>query len=344
MLSHVIIDYFASKDENIKFETGFSKNFGKGWNFDFIGKRKICYIGYGIAILVCIGSLAIRGLSRGIDFTGGHVFVVRFEQPVSSVDVQSSLFEAFDGTNVEVKTYGSENQVRVATNYGINDSGEDAQVDIETRLYEGVKSFLPEGVDRETFLSDYRMSSQKVGPTMASDITEKAVTSIILSLIVMFLYIFVRFRNWSYGAGAVIGLTHDVVFTLGMFSLLYSVMPFSMEIDQSFVAAILTIVGYSINNTVVIFDRVREQFKVTPKASAYDVMNSALNSTIMRTINTSATTLVTLLVIFIFGGEVIRGFIFAMFVGMFVGTFSSMFLATPIAYEILSRKQKKAQK
>ncbi|MBQ2321476.1 MAG: protein translocase subunit SecDF [Bacteroidales bacterium] len=343
-LSRIVIERLAAKDANMKFSTKATENFLQNAKFDFLGKRKAYYIVYGAAMLICIGSLAFRGLSKGIDFTGGQIFVVRFEQPVSSVDIQSSLFKAFDGANIEVKTYGNDNQVRIATNYNVDNSSAEAAHDIEQRLYDGVKSFLPENVDKDTFLADYRMSSQKVGPTMASDMTEKAIYCIVLSLVVMFLYIFARFRKVAYGAAAVVGLTHDVIFTLGVFSLCYSIMPFSMEVDQSFVAAILTIVGYSINNTVVIFDRIRESFSLMPKADPLTVMNSALNSTLMRTFNTSATTLVTLLVIFLLGGEVIRGFVFAMFVGMFVGTFSSMLLATPIAYEIIARKAKKNAK
>lgn len=343
-LSRIIIERIAAKDDNLRFSTKATESFLQNVNFNFMGKRKVYYIVYAVAMLICIGSLAVRGLSKGIDFTGGQIFVVRFDQPVSSADVQTSLFHAFDGANIEVKTYGSDNQVRIATNYGVENSSAEGAHEIEQRLYDGVKSFLPENVDKDTFLTDYRMSSQKVGPTMASDMTEKAVYCIVLSLIVMFLYIFARFRKVAYGAAAVAGLAHDVIFTLGTFSLCYSIMPFSMEIDQSFVAAILTIVGYSINNTVVIFDRIRESFSIMPKADPLQVMNSALNSTLMRTVNTSATTLVTLLVIFLFGGEVIRGFVFAMFVGMFVGTFSSMLLATPIAYEIIARKAKKEAK
>ena len=341
-LSHMILDSIAKKNPDMKFWTKMTENFMQNVHFDFIGKRKVYYAVYAVAMIVCIGSLIGRGLSKGIDFTGGQVFVVRFEQPVSADEVRSSLAKSFDGATVEVKTYGDANQVRISTNYGIDNSSADAQSDIESRLFEGAKSFLPDNVDRETFLTDYRMSSQKVGPTMASDMTEKAVKSIVFSLLVMFLYIFVRFRNWAYGASAVAALAHDVIFTLGVFSLCYSIMPFSMEVDQSFVAAILTIVGYSINNTVVIFDRIRESFALNPKGSAIDVMNGALNSTLARTVNTSCTTLVTLLVIFFLGGEVVRGFVFAMFIGMFVGTFSSMLLATPIAYEIVSRKQQKA--
>ena len=339
-MSRLFIEYFASKDENMKFSTKLTENFMQGVNIDFLGKKKLYYIVISIVMVICIGSLAVRGLNKGIDFTGGQVFVVRFDQNVSSVEVQSSLLAQFEGSNVEVKTYGSENQVRIATNYGINNSGENAQDEIEAKLYEGVKNFLPENTDKDTFLANYRMSSQKVGPTMASDITEKAVYAIIFSLIVMFLYIFIRFRNWAYGFSAVVALTHDVLFTLGVFSIFYSVMPFSMEIDQSFVAAILTIVGYSINNTVVIFDRIRETFNNNPKADSKSVINMALNSTLGRTINTSVTTLVTLIVILMFGGEVIRGFVFAMTVGIFIGTFSSMLLATPLANDLISRKKK----
>lgn len=337
-LSRIIIEYLASKNENMKFSTKLTEHFMEGVNINFLGHRKIYYAVIAIVMATCIGSLAVRGLNKGIDFTGGQVFVVRFDQTVSTVDVQSKLFDEFGGATIEVKTYGNDNQVRVATNYGID--GEVSQDEIETKLYNGVKTFLPENVDREQFLSNYRMSSQKVGPTMASDITEKAIYAIIFSLIVMFLYIFLRFRNWAYGFSAVIGLTHDVIFTLGIFSIFYSIMPFSMEVDQSFVAAILTIVGYSINNTVVIFDRVRESFRNNPKSDAMSVINTALNSTLGRTINTSVTTLLTLVIILIFGGEVVRGFVFAMFVGMFIGTFSSLLLATPLAYEIVKRNKK----
>ena len=339
-LSRMVIERWAKKDDNIKFSTRFTEHFMEGVNVDFLGKKKIYYIVVSIVMLTCIGSLATRGLSKGIDFTGGQVFVVRFDNTISSVDVQNSLYQQFDGANVEVKTYGNDNQVRIATNYGVSNTDENAQEEIEAKLYEGVKNFLPEGTSKDTFLANYRMSSQKVGPTMASDITEKAVYAIVFSLIVMFLYIFFRFRNWAYGFSAVVALSHDVIFTLGIFSIFYSVMPFSMEIDQSFVAAILTIVGYSINNTVVIFDRIREMFNLNPNADAKSVMNRALNSTLGRTINTSVTTLVTLIVILLFGGEVIRGFVFAMTVGIFIGTFSSMLLATPLAHDIMNRNKK----
>lgn len=340
-LSRIIIEHMANKHENMKFYTGFSEHFMENVNINFLKNRKAYYVVIAAYLVVCIASLAVRGLNKGIDFTGGQIYVVRFENSVSPEAVRSGLAAEFGDATVEVKTYGADNQVRISTNYGIDNTAENAQDEIETKLYNGVKSLLNENVTKDQFLAEYRMSSQKVGPTMASDITEKAIWSVLFSLIVMFGYIFFRFRNWAYGMSAVVALTHDVVFTLGIFSLTYSIMPFSMEIDQSFIAAILTIVGYSINNTVVIFDRIREQFHLTPKATAMEVMNAALNSTMARTINTSLTTLVTLIVIFFLGGEVIRGFIFAMFVGMFIGTFSSLLLATPLAYEIVSRKENK---
>ena len=340
-LSRIFIEKMAEKDDKMKFYTSITEHFMEGFKINFIGKRKLYYIVIAAYMIVCIASLSIRGLSKGIDFTGGQIFVVRFDNAVSSVDIQSALHQEFQGATVEVKTYGNDNQVRISTNYGIDNTDANAQDEIETKLYNGVKSFLSADTTRDEFLKNNRMSSQKVGPTMASDITQKAIWAVVLSLIVMFAYIFFRFRKWAYGFSAVVALTHDVVFTLGIFSLTYAIMPFSMEVDQSFIAAILTIVGYSINNTVVIFDRIREQFHLTPKASAMDVMNMALNQTMARTVNTSMTTLVTLIVIFFLGGEVIRGFVFAMFVGMFIGTFSSLLLATPLAYEIVSRKEKK---
>lgn len=339
-ISRIIIEHIVKKNENMAFSTKMTEHFMENLNINFLAKRKIYFIVISVIMLICLGSLFTRGLSKGIDFTGGQIFVVRFDEPVSTVEAQQSLSAQFEGATVEVKTFGRDNQIRIATNYGL-DLDQDV---VETKLYEGLKQYIGADVDKDTFLSVNRQSSEKVGPTMASDIKEKAVYAIIFSLIVMFFYIFLRFRKWAYGASAVIALAHDVVFTLGVFSLFYSVMPFSMEIDQSFVAAILTIVGYSINNTVVIFDRVRESFATNPKGDPMVVINQALNSTMARTFNTSATTLVTLFVILVFGGEVVRGFVFAMTTGIFIGTFSSVLLATPLAYTILTSQKNKKKK
>lgn len=341
-ISRLIIEWMLQRKQKIEFTTSLTKNFMQNVHIKFLEKRKYAYIFSSVLMVICLGSLATRGLKQGIDFTGGQLFVVRFDQPVSSVEVQQALLKELNGATVEVKTFGQNNQVRIATNFMVEESNEQAQFITEEKLYNGLKPFIKAGVDKEEFLSDYRMSSQKVGPTIASDIKEKAVYAIFFSFIVMFLYIFIRFRKVEYGLSSVLALIHDVIFVLGCYSLFYSVMPFSMEIDQAFIAAILTVIGYSINDTVIIFDRIREYLLGHPKQEKTTTFNSALNSTLGRTLNTSFTTLLTLLIIFVFGGEVIRGFVFAMIIGIVVGTYSSLFVATPLAFDVMMRKERKA--
>jgi len=334
------------KSAELKFTTKLTEHLFENTNVKFLEKRKIFFAISGALLLIGIGSLATQGLKQGIDFTGGRSFVVRFENPVSSVDIQKALLAEFEGATVEVKTFGESDQVRITTNYQIENNSEDADNIVEGKLYEGLKSFVGENVSKEQFLSDFRMSSQKVGPTIATDIKTKASYAIFFSLVVIFLYILLRFRNWEYGLGAIAALVHDVLIVLGVFSLTYHFMPFSLEIDQAFIAAILTVIGYSINDTVVVFDRIREYIGLHPKKDRVEVIDSALNSTISRTVNTSLTTFVVLLVIFLFGSEVIRGFVFALMIGVVVGTYSSLFIATPIAQAIDDRrmKQKEANK
>ena len=341
-ISRLIIEWMLQRKQKIEFTTNLTKNFMQNVHIKFLEKRKYAYIFSSVVMVICLGSLVTRGLKQGIDFTGGQLFVVRFDQPVSSVEVQQALLKELNGATVEVKTFGQNNQVRIATNFMVEESNEQAQSITEEKLYNGLKPFIKAGVDKEEFLSDYRMSSQKVGPTIASDIKEKAVYAIFFSFIVMFLYIFIRFRKVEYGLSSVLALIHDVIFVLGSYSLFYSVMPFSMEIDQAFIAAILTVIGYSINDTVIIFDRIREYLVLHPKQEKTTTFNSALNSTLGRTLNTSFTTLLTLLIIFVFGGEVIRGFVFAMIIGIVVGTYSSLFVATPLAFDVMKRKERKA--
>ena len=341
-ISRLIIEWMLQRKQKIEFTTSLTKNFMQNVHIKFLEKRKYAYILSSVLMVICLGSLATRGLKQGIDFTGGQLFVVRFDQPVSSVEVQQALLKELNGATVEVKTFGQNNQVRIATNFMVEESNEQAQFITEEKLYNGLKPFIKADVDKEEFLSDYRMSSQKVGPTIASDIKEKAVYAIFFSFIVMFLYIFIRFRKVEYGLSSVLALIHDVIFVLGCYSLFYSVMPFSMEIDQAFIAAILTVIGYSINDTVIIFDRIREYLLGHPKQEKTTTFNSALNSTLGRTLNTSFTTLLTLLIIFVFGGEVIRGFVFAMIIGIVVGTYSSLFVATPLAFDVMMRKERKA--
>jgi len=331
------------KDVKFKFTTRLTEHLFENSDVKFLEKRKIFFAISGTLLLISIGSLFTHGLKQGIDFTGGRSFVVRFDEPVSSVDVQKALLAEFKGATVEVKTFGENDQVRITTNFMIDNNSEDADNIVEGKLYEGLKSFLGDNVTKEEFLSKYRMSSQKVGPTIATDIKTKASYAIFFSLVVIFLYILLRFRNWEYGLGAILALVHDVLMVLGVFSITYSMMPFSLEIDQAFIAAILTVIGYSINDTVVVFDRIREYIGLHPKKDRIEVIDSALNSTISRTVNTSLTTFVVLLVIFLFGSEVIRGFVFALMIGVVVGTYSSLFIATPIAQAIDERRMRKKE-
>ncbi len=344
-ITRLIFERMLNKNTDIKFGNALTLGFMKNTKVKFLEKRNLFYIISGVVILFGIGSLATQGLKSGIDFSGGRTYVVRFQDKVSATDIQKSLADEFDGAHVEVKTFGGDNQVRVATNYMVDEAGEDVDNAIEQKLYNGLKSYMGANVSFDDFVSDYRMSSQKVGPTIATDIKTKAYYSIAFSLLVIFLYILIRFRNWEYGLGALLALVHDVLVVLGVFSLLYKVVPFSLEIDQAFIAAILTVIGYSINDTVVVFDRIREYLGLHPKRDRNSVVDSALNSTISRTVNTSLTTFVVLLVIFLFGGETIQGFVFALLIGVVVGTYSSLFIATPIAFSVINgRAKRKAKK
>ncbi|MCU4155020.1 protein translocase subunit SecDF [Carboxylicivirga sp. A043] len=341
-ITRLIFEQLLSKNKTLVFDTKLTRNLYKNLHVKFLEKKNMFFIISAVAILASVVSLSTLGLKQGIDFTGGRTFVVRFDEQVSSVDVQKALTDVFEGAHVEAKQFGNEgNQVRIATNYMIEENSEAIDNNVETKLYEGLKAFIKGNVTQDEFLADYRMSSQKVGPTIASDIKKNAGLAIGFSLIVIFLYILIRFRNKEFGFGAIAALVHDVLIVLGVFSICYSFMPFSMEIDQSFIAAILTVIGYSINDTVVVFDRIREYFKLYPKREKDEVVDAALNSTVSRTVNTSLTTFVVLLVIFLFGGEVIRGFVFALMVGVLVGTYSSLFIATPVAFNFLNKKSKK---
>jgi SecD/SecF fusion protein len=337
-ITRLVYESMLKTKMDVRFSTKFTGNLFKGAHILFVEKRKLFMSISGIIILVGVISLGIRGLKQGIDFTGGRSYVVRFDKSVPATDVQSTLSKAFEGATVEAKTFGSDNQIRITTNYLVDSDDKTVDEEVETRLYEGLTSFIGDKVSRDKFLSDYRMSSQKVGPTIAADIRNKAGYAIFFSLVVIFLYILIRFRNWEFGLGALGALVHDVVIVLGIFSLLSSMMPFSMEIDQSFIAAVLTVIGYSINDTVVVFDRIREYRGLYPKRNLMEVFDLAMNSTISRTLNTSLTTLVVLIIIFLFGSEVIQGFVFALIIGVVVGTYSSLFIASPIAYNFMVKR------
>jgi SecD/SecF fusion protein len=301
---------------------------------DFIGLRKYGYI-FSISLtLLAVVVLSTKGLSKGIDFTGGRTYIVKFEKPVNTQEIANLLSDELDGDPLVV-TFGSENQVKISTKFKVEDPA--ATDEVNSLIYNGLKDLVP-GVDERTFVNEYIVSSETVGPTIARDQAGKAVWAIILALIGMFLYIFIRFRKWQYGVGSLITVAHDVIIVLGLYTILQGVMPFSMDIDQAFIAAILTVVGYSINDTVVIYDRIREYLPLYRKRSAKEVYNLALNSTLARTLNTGMATIFVLIIVFIFGGEVIRGFIFALLFGIVFGTYSSLFISTPVLYETTRRK------
>jgi SecD/SecF fusion protein len=331
-ITRIIFTNYLKNRSEISFHSKLTKNAFKNTSFNFIDSKKVSYLISGTLIAVAVVSLAVQGLNLGVDFKGGRTYIIRFDQDVNTTQVAASLGESFNEAP-SVKTYGQSNQVKIVTKFMVDDTVEGADSIAEAALFEGLKPFLPEDINIDRFLEDNRQSSRKVGPTIAADIKVAALWAIVFSLLAIFLYIFSRFRNWQFGLGALAALVHDVLVVLGIYSLIHTFMPFSMEIGQSFIAAILTVVGYSVNDTVVVFDRIREYLKLNKSKKRKVVYNEALNSTLSRTFNTSISTIIVLLAIFIFGGETIRGFIFALIVGVVVGTYSSLFIATPVVFD-----------
>ena len=347
-ISRVVFESRLGKKKNVAFSTKTTENWYTNINFDFLSKRRLAYIVSSIVIVIGLASLFTKGLNLGVDFVGGRSFQVRFDQSVEVSDVAESLSEVLvdaEGNTFTpvVKTLGESNQVIITTNYRIGETGPAVDEDITNKLYAGVSEFFSEEISREDFFTDETeeaiglVGSRVVGPTIADDIKTGAVYSIIFSLIVVFLYILGRFRKWQFSLGAVAALLHDVLFVLGLFSILDGVLPFQLEVDQAFIAAILTVIGYSLNDTVVVFDRIRENMG-SRKGNFAAGVNKSLNQTLSRTFNTSLTTFFVLLVIFLFGGEVIRGFMFALLVGVLVGTYSSLFIATPVMFDASKEK------
>jgi SecD/SecF fusion protein len=338
-LTRLVIHFMQNRKYTITFWNKISEKAFHNTKINFIGLRKYSYVISTAVIAIAILSLVTRGLNPGIDFTGGRSYVVRFNQDVSTAELASELRNVF-GESPEVKTFGSQNQVKITTKYKINEDDENVDNEVDSLLHLGVLSLLPENADLETFRDVYKQSSMKVGPTIAHDLRQEAIIALFFALVVIFLYILIRFKNWRYGTGAVAALFHDTIVVVGMFSILYNRVPFGLEIDQAFIAAILTIIGYSINDSVVIFDRIREYIGLYPKRDREVTVNNALNDTLSRTFSTSFSTLVVLIPIFFFGGDSIRGFIFGLIIGILVGTYSSLFIASPIAYDLQRRKLK----
>jgi SecD/SecF fusion protein len=340
ILTRLVYETWLDKGRSLTFSTKLTKNAFNNMNIDFLGKRKIFYMISGLIIAGGIVSLATRGLNGGVDFTGGRNYVIEFKEEVDVDEVRGMLTEAFGEAPIVI-TYGQKNTVRVTTKYLIQDDSPDVDSIIKAKMFNGLQPVLDDDVELDEFLNgqDYIISSQKVGPTIANDIKRSSVWVVLASLIIIFLYILIRFRNWQFGLGALAALLHDVMIVIGLFSLLSGIMPFSLEIDQAFIAAILTVVGYSINDTVVVFDRIREFVGLQRKRERKEIFNSALNSTLSRTFSTSLSTFVVLLTIFIFGGDVIRGFAFALMIGVVVGTYSSLFIATPVVYDTIKKEE-----
>ena len=348
-ITRLSFEWRLKRSENMSFATSITKNWFTNTNFQFMSMRKPAYIFSVLMIVVSLGSLMTRGLSLGVDFEGGRTYQVRFDQPVEVAAVAQALGAQWideDGRAFApaVKTLGSPDQVVITTNYRVDENGADVEEALQASLYEGVKGFYAASVSREEFVAPSSdeavglVASRQVGPTVADDIKDTAVWAVIFSLIAIFLYLLLRFSKWQYSLGAVAATVHDTIIVLGAFSLLDGVLPFSLEVDQAFIAAILTVIGYSLNDTVVVFDRIREFFGDSTKNDMKsEVLDNALNATLSRTFNTSFTTIIVLLIIFIFGGEVLRGFIFAILLGIVIGTYSSLFIASPVLYDSSKR-------
>jgi len=343
---YMYADHKSTKD--ITFITGATKNWFKDMKIDFMGLRKWFYGFSTVLILISCISFGVRGFSLGIDFSGGRNYVVAFDQPVSTDNVRRMLGNAFDGDIPQVITIGTDNQVRIATKYKINDNSTTIDNEIEGKIYDNLRPLLKKSLTKEQFIKENIKSSQKVGPTVADDIKRSAIWAVILAIFGIGLYIFIRFKEWGYALGAIVSLAHDAIIVLGAFSLLHGILPFSMEIDQAFIAAILTVIGYSVHDTVINYDRIRENVLLFPKRDRISLINLSVNEMLGRTFSTTMTVILTLLAMFVFGGETIRGFIFAMLFGIIFGTYSSVFIASPITVEmeklVVLARLKKANK
>ena len=349
-ITRIIFDDRVSKGKNVSFENNLTKDFLKHTNVNFIDKKKYSYLFSGILIVIAIASISFKGFTYGVDFTGGRTYVVRFDTPVTAEQVRSAAENEF-GETVEVKQFGGESQMKITTKYKVDQESTDVDAEIEGKLYNALKGFFAE---KDMTLGEFTstldnpngiISSDKVGPTIANDMKRSAIFAVLIALFVIFAYIAVRFNGWTWGLGGVLSLAHTAIIVIGFFSLFSGILPFNLDVDQTFIAAILTIIGYAINDNVVIFDRIREFKVLHPKTDFKTNANIALNSTLTRTINTSVSTLVTMLAIAIFGGESIRGLSVALILGICFGTYASIFIGTPIMYDayVWNEKRKAAK-
>ena len=344
-ITRLIFDDRIKKGKNITFENSLTRNFLKNTHFDFISARKVSYIVSGVLILISLVSIFTKGFTYGVDFTGGRTYVVRFDKPVTAEEIRQAAIAEFDGA-VEVKQFGGESQMKITTQYKNDEESSEVDAEVEGKLFNALAPFFAEKLTIDEFKSTLGnangiISSDKVGPTIANDIKRDAVIAVILALIVIFAYIAFRFRGWTWGLGGVVSLAHTAIIVIGFFSLFSGILPFNLDVDQTFIAAILTIIGYAINDNVVIFDRIREYRTLHPNTDIKTNTNLALNATLTRTVNTSVSTLVTMLAIAIWGGESIRGLAVALILGILIGTYASIFIGTPVMYDATVARQKK---
>ena len=355
-ITRILLEWAVAKFGSVSFSRPWSENFLQNTKIDFLSKRKVAYITVAVVLgLSCI-SFAVRGLNLGAEFTGGRAYVVRFDQAVEAEQVRENLAAQFatvenaDASSIsyEVKQYGGENQMRIVTQYRFDDTSDDATAEVEEILYNAVKGLYTYDITFDQFRDTQTdengiLNADKIGPSIAKDTTWNAIYSVLFSLIAIGLYITLRFKRWQWALGATFALAVNAFMIIGIYSIFYGLLPFNLEVNQAFIAAILTIIGYAINDTVVVFDRIREFLGLYPKRAMMENVNKAINSTLSRTINTSATTLVTLIAIFLFGGETIRGFVFALILGVCIGTAATIFVATPIAFDLMTRADKKKE-
>lgn len=345
-ISRILLDWSLSKGNKLTFTTNFSKNFFTNFHFDFLGIKKYTYIFSLVVCVVSVVSLATHGLNYGVDFEGGRTFEVRFEKPVSAEEVKAELLPVFDGS-AEAKVFGKDNQLKITTKYRVNESGTEVDHQVNEILYNTLKKHFDANMTYDKFVNIYDgkkygvLHGYKVSASVSDDIKTNSYWAVLGAMMIVCLYLVISFRKWQYSLGALAAVAHDVIFVLGAYSLLWKYMPFGMEIDQHFIAAILTVIGYSMNDTVIVFDRVREYLAGKAKGNFNQIVNQSINSTMSRTINTSLTMILVLLIMFIFGGESIRGFIFAMLIGIVVGTYSSLFIATPVLCDTISKEEHK---
>ena len=349
-ITRIIIDDRLEKGRKVTFENETTKNFLKNTSVDFLGKKKISYTVSGVLIVLSILSICFKGFTYGVDFSGGRTYVVRFDQEQTAEDVRASVSDVFadaDGnSSVEVKQFGGASQMKITTTYKVEQESTDVDAEVEKMLYDAVKGFYASEISYDEFRSTLDnpngiISSDKVGPTIANDMKRDAIIAVILSLIVIFAYIAMRFKGWTWGLGGVVSLAHTSIIVIGFFSFFSGILPFNLDVDQTFIAAILTIIGYAINDNVVIFDRIREFKALHPNTDFKDNVNTALNATLTRTVNTSVSTLIPMLAIAIFGGESIRGLSVALCLGILIGTYASIMIGTPIMYDATVRSAAK---